>query len=83
MKEIKPTKNRDNSMELDADEYYCVEQEDGTLRCSCGQELRKMDETTYQCPGGYPIYRFDDDTVFIDKFGNLMAKKIEHGEKNG
>ena len=69
--------------EIDADTYYSVENEDGTLRCSCGRELEKLDESTYRCSGGYPTYRFDDDSVFIDKFGNLMAKKIEHGEKNG
>ena len=86
MKEIKPTKSsryRDSEMELGGDNYYSVEDEDGVLRCSCGNELEQMDESTYKCPGGYPVYRFDNDSIFIDKFGNLMAKKIDHGEKNG
>ena len=28
-------------------EYYSVEDEDGTLKCSCGNELIKLDEETY------------------------------------
>ena len=59
------------------DKYYAVEQ-DGVLTCSCGRELVKLDDKTYKCPGGYPIYRFDDGSVYIDKFGNLMIKQIEH-----
>ena len=80
MKEVKIINKRDGYTN---DEYYSVEDKDGVLRCSCGNELIKIDETTYQCSGGYPIYRIDDNTVFIDKFGNLMIKEIEHGEKNG
>ncbi len=74
MKEIKPISYREK------DNYYPVE-EDGVMKCSCGRELIKLDEETYQCSGGYPIYRFDEGTIIIDKFGNLCIKKIKHGTK--
>jgi len=73
MKKIEPIQEREE------DEYFSVVDPDGVLRCSCGRELEKMDEHTYKCPGGYPIYRFEDGTVFIDKHGNLMLKHIDHG----
>jgi len=77
MKNIKPKTYRGE------DEYFAVE-EDGVLKCSCGQALVKLDEFTYKCPGGYPVYRFQEGSVFIDKWGNLMMKKIDHGgKKNG
>ncbi len=77
MKKIEPTEYREE------DEYWAVLAPDGTLRCSCGRELEKMDEHTYKCPGGYPIYRFEDGTIFIDKFGNLMIKTTDHdGEED-
>lgn len=76
MTELKP--NIDTSEEEEADQYECTVDEDGVMRCSCGSELVKLDDTTYKCPGGYPIYRFDDDTIFIDKFGNLCIKNIDH-----
>ena len=59
-------------------DYYSVEGEDGVLRCSCGAELVKLDDKTYQCPGGYPIYRFDEGEVVLDKFGNLLFKHKSH-----
>lgn len=61
-----------------ADNYFAVEDEDGVLRCSCGRELIKMDEETYKCPVGYPVYRFKDGEVVIDKFGNMMFKELPH-----
>ncbi len=76
MKEVKPVTNRN------ADDYFAVE-EDGVLRCSCGRELEKMDEETYKCPGGYPIYRFSDGTIFLDKWGNIMLRKGQHPKQNG
>ncbi len=72
MKTVKPkTRN-------EADEYFAVE-EDGVLKCSCGEQLVKLDDQTYKCPGGYPVYRFQDGSVYIDKWGSLMMKKINHG----
>lgn len=82
MGEIKPNINHDRDDEI-AKEYFTVEGEDGVMRCSCGRQLIKMDETTYMCSGGYPVYRFEDGSVIIDKFGNLMFKHEEsHEEKN-
>lgn len=60
-------------------DYFAVENEDGLLRCSCGRELIKMDEETYKCPGGYPVYRFAKGEVIIDRNGNMMFKSIPHG----
>ena len=59
-------------------DYFSVAGEDGVLRCSCGRELVQLDERTYACPGGYPIYRFEDGEVVLDKFGNLMFKAKSH-----
>ena len=75
MKEIKPVQVTYK------DEYHVVISPNGTMRCSCGEELIKMDEHTYRCgsSAGWPIYRFEDGTIFIDKFGNLMLKAIDHG----
>ncbi len=75
MKKVKPY------IRNEADEYFAVEQ-DGVLKCSCGEQLVKLDDLTYKCPGGYPVYRFQDGSVFIDKWGNLMMKKIDHGGQN-
>lgn len=55
--------------------YYLCEDENGVMRCSCGRELIQLDDDTYKCPGGYPIYRFDEGDVIKDKFGNLYLKK--------
>ena len=73
MKKIEPVQK------TEANDYWTVVDPDGTLRCSCGRELIKMDENTYKCPGGYPIYRFGDGSIFIDKWGNLMLKTSDHG----
>lgn len=79
MKVIKPEKSwNTKDQEESADEYFCVDDGDGVMRCSCGEQLIKLDDNTYQCPGGYPTYRFEDGSVFIDKFGNLMLKHEEH-----
>ena len=75
MKNIEPATYRNE------DAYFVVER-DGVLTCSCGRALVKMDDQTYKCPGGYPVYRFQDGSVFIDKWGNLMMKKIDHGGQN-
>lgn len=75
---VKPDINK--SEDEDADQYSLMENEDGVLCCSCGRALIKLDEETYQCPGGYPTYRIADGSIIIDKFGNLMFKAEEnHG----
>ena len=79
MKKVKPDINHIRDEQI-AREYYAVEDCNGVIRCSCGRELIKMDETTYRCSGGYPIYRFEDDSVIIDKFGNLAFKYKNHDE---
>jgi len=70
--------------EDEMDEYYSVEDEDGVLRCSCGSELVKMDEESWRCGQGYPIYKFEDGEVLLDRNGNLMLKGKPHdeGDKN-
>ena len=73
MTEIEPVSKNNN------DEYYSIE-EDGVMRCSCGRELITLDENTYKCSGGFPIYRFDEGSVFLDKFGNLCIKKLSHAQ---
>lgn len=64
-----------------ARDYWCVSDDTGKLRCSCGGELIKMDEYTYRCIHGYPIYTIDNATLFIDKFGNIRLKNIPHGDE--
>ena len=71
-------KKVDQVQRTNPDDYYAVVDEKGVMRCSCGRELVKMDENTYKCPGGYPIYRFEDGSIFIDKWGNLMLKTSDH-----
>lgn len=77
MKDVKPV------CELEDDGYYAVTYPDGTLHCSCGATLVKMDEKTYECPGGYPVYRFDEGDILIDKFGNLMFRNKSHDPNKG
>ena len=73
MKKIEPVESRESNS------YWSVVDADGNMRCSCGSQLIKLDEHTYKCAGGWPIYRFEDGTVFIDKWGNLMLKTTDHG----
>jgi len=82
MKKIEPENRRADNDRLIAKTYHSVMDNKGRLRCSCGKELIKMDETTYRCAGGYPIYRFEDGTMIIDKFGNLMIKTEDHNTNN-
>ena len=79
MKEIKPISDFRKSREgYDRDGYYLVQDSDGVMKCSCGRQLEKMDDETYRCSGGYPIYRFSEGSVIVDKFGNLMIKEVDH-----
>ena len=71
--EIAPSNNIEREM-ANAKSWRSVVDPDGKLRCSCGRELVKMDDTTYRCSAGYPVYRFEDGTFIIDKFGNLLIK---------
>ena len=81
MKHIEPN-NSSSGMEavreIDADRYFLVEDEDGQLKCSCGRKLIKLDDETYKCEGGYPIYRVPQGEVVIDTYGRLMLKKKKH-----
>lgn len=61
--------------------YFSIVAPDGTLKCSCGRQLIKLDDNTYKCSGGYPIYRFEQGEFFIDKFGNLMFKEKDHNKE--
>ena len=63
--------------------YHMVADEKGVLRCSCGSKLVKMDEKTYKCPGGFPIYRVDEGDIVKDKFGNLLFRMKDHGGNDG
>ena len=76
MKKIDPV----NSFE-ENDRWFPVIEKDGCMRCSCGRELLRIDEDTYQCSYGYPTFRLSDGDVLIDKFGNIMLRKGKHGEE--
>lgn len=71
MKTIKPVAKQDY-------QGYFLTEQDGVLKCSCGRELVQEDENTFRCSGGYPVYRFSEGTIILDKFGNIMLKKIPH-----
>jgi hypothetical protein len=60
--------------------YYLEQDKDGQLRCSCGRSLVKLDNYTFKCSGGWPIYRPEDGTVEVDKFGNIQIRVIPHGQ---
>jgi len=84
MKEIKPLSEAANvSHKADlkhADGFHLVENEDGTLHCSCGKAMKQRDKNTLMCEGGPPTYTIDAGDVVFDKFGNMMLKNkpIEH-----
>lgn len=59
--------------------YFLVMREDGNMYCSCGAPISKIDDNTYKCSRGWPIYRPEDGEVMIDKFGNTMLKIKPHG----
>jgi hypothetical protein len=61
--------------------YWLVIEKDGTLKCSCGRELVKLDENLFVCTGGYPTYRISPDEVVVDKWGNLCLKAFDSNRK--
>ena len=67
-----PINNRASS------QWYSVLHSNGKMRCSCGRQLVKIDDKTYKCEYGYPMYRFDEGEVMKDKFGNLLLKRLSH-----
>lgn len=72
------TFERVDFQERAANEYYPVESPDGKIRCSCGRELIRIDEDTFQCPGGYPTYRLSGEDIIKDKFGGLSMRSKPH-----
>lgn len=66
-----------------ASRYTMVTNEREKMRCSCGRELIKMDEETYKCAGGFPIYRIASGGVFIDKFGQLWLDNEQAHKPEG
>ena len=75
MRVINPAAS-DNVQDLDR-QWYPVSV-DGKYHCSCGRELIKLDDETYQCAYGYPMYRLGDDEVRKDKFGQIWLKGKPH-----
>lgn len=61
--------------------YFLVQHENGKLTCSCGGELIKLDEYSYKCSGGYPIFRPEDGDIIQDKFGNKYLRMKPHKDK--
>ena len=72
----------DNGRSNQQCEYFLVVNQDGNMFCSCGRSLNKLDDGTYRCSAGWPIYRPDQGEVMIDKFGNLMLKVMPHAQGN-
>lgn len=70
MAEIKP--HFDKGYNYDK---YIGPDSEGKLRCEEGYELIQKDENTFECTGGGHRYRFDDGTIVIDKFGNVLLKR--------
>lgn len=76
MNTIKPVKV---SSEKDRNRQYVpVRHRDGRITCSCGRELVKLDETTYQCAGGWPMYRMDAGDIIKTKDGQLLMRELAH-----
>jgi len=76
MIELAPWK--DEEKESKGNQYRPITYQDGRVTCSCGRELIQVDEHSYKCSGGYPIYRFDEGDIIKDKFGNLLMRAKEH-----
>lgn len=74
---LKPTRvdsDRDKSRQ-----YVPIRHKNGKVTCSCGRELVKLDERTYRCAAGWPMYRFDDGDIIKTKDGQLLMRQKDHG----
>ena len=80
MEEVKASRSNRSSVNVAQGGWFLVVEKNGTLRCSCGSELIKMDEDTYVCGAGYPVYRISGEEVVIDKFGNLYMRAKPHNQ---
>lgn len=69
---------RDTSTREGNGGYVPVRHKDGNITCSCGRELVKLDESTYRCAAGWPMYRLDEGDIMKDKNGDLLMRQMEH-----
>jgi hypothetical protein len=62
-----------------ATQWHAVFRGDGKIGyCSCGRGLEKIDDMTYRCESGFPVYSLREGNVFKDKYGNLYIAAIPH-----
>ena len=62
-----------------AEQWHAVFRGDGKIGyCSCGRPLEKIDEMTYRCSSGFPVYSLREGNVFKDKYGNLYIAALPH-----
>ena len=65
-----------------ASKWHAVFRGDGTIGyCSCGRPLEKIDDSTYRCSSGFPVYSLREGNVFKDKYGNLYVAVMPHSEE--
>ncbi len=65
-----------------AEKWHAVFRGDGTIGyCSCGRPLEKIDDMTYRCSSGFPVYSLREGNVFKDKYGNLYIAAIPHNDE--
>ena len=60
------------------EEYKPVVSMDGAIRCSCGRQLVKMDETRWRCAAGWPIYDLSHGDIIKGKDGELWMRGLPH-----
>ena len=79
MKEIKP----DKGFLKDHDRFFdTMKLGRGYATCCCGYELIKESEDTYRCTGGNHRYHVSQGEVVFDKYGGILLKKPENGDKS-
>lgn len=76
MEVVKP-----NSTPIDKG-YHPVIDQDGTMHCSCGSRLIKVDEDTYMCSTARVRYRISSQEIRVDKFGNVLITLNPHDPAN-